>query len=259
MEYLTKAHAALARPHMQEIQRRITELKESAASYVSAHGTAQPDDSGELISQLIPLKLSNLFAAQRLLESLCSSTAVLPPLTEFECLHQLAEISLCLGPLSKAVQLAEELCKKVAFLEMPAEAQFRAEILLGHAHRATNSIAESRNHYQKAEHLARNSSSLTPDHELLAFIYQQICTYATGKNDEALSRLKPPTENTSLSKFTEEDKNCLYHSHSEVVFYSTHACLLGQHNLVLSKFYRTLNLLVHVLIGASLSELHMVL
>jgi len=46
MEYLTEAHAALARPHMQEIQRRITELKESATSYVSAHGTAQPDDSG---------------------------------------------------------------------------------------------------------------------------------------------------------------------------------------------------------------------
>ena len=51
--------------------------------------------------------------------------------------------------------------------------------------------------------LSRSSSSQTPDHELLAFIYQQICTYATGKNDEALSRLKPPTENTSLSKFTE--------------------------------------------------------
>jgi len=87
--------------------------------------------------------------------------------------------------------------------QIVAEAQFRAEILLGHAHRATNSIAESRNHYQKAEHLARNSSSLTPDHELLAFIYQQICTYATGKNDEALSRLKPLTGNTSLSRFTE--------------------------------------------------------
>ena len=51
--------------------------------------------------------------------------------------------------------------------------------------------------------LSRSSSSQTPDHELLAFIYQQICTYATGKNDEALSRLKPPTENTSLRKFTE--------------------------------------------------------
>lgn len=87
--------------------------------------------------------------------------------------------------------------------QIVAEAQFRAEILLGHAHRATNGIAESRNHYQKAEHLARNSSSLTPDHELLAFIYQQICTYATGKNDEALSRLKPLTGNTSLSRFTE--------------------------------------------------------
>ena len=85
--------------------------------------------------------------------------------------------------------------------QIVAEAQFRAEILLGHAYRAANSTAESRNCYQKAEHLGRNS--LTPDHELLAFIYQQICTYATGKNDEALARLKPLTGNTSLSKFTE--------------------------------------------------------
>lgn len=48
MEYLTEAHAALARPHMQEIQRKITELKESAASYVSEHGTAQADASGSI-------------------------------------------------------------------------------------------------------------------------------------------------------------------------------------------------------------------
>ena len=82
------------------------------------------------------------------------------------------------------------------------ETQFRAELLLGHAYRATHSIIKSQDHYLKAELLARKSS-LTPDHELLAFIYQQICTHMTGKNDEALSKLKPLIGNTSLNKFTE--------------------------------------------------------
>ena len=82
------------------------------------------------------------------------------------------------------------------------ETQFRAELLLGHAYRATHSIIKSQDHYLKAELLARKSS-LTPDHELLAFIYQQMCTHMTGKNDEALSKLKPLIGNTSLNKFTE--------------------------------------------------------
>ena len=40
MEFLTEAHAALARPHMQGIQRRIAVLKETADSYASTQPNA---------------------------------------------------------------------------------------------------------------------------------------------------------------------------------------------------------------------------
>lgn len=39
MEYLTEAHVALARRHLQEIQGRITELKDAAAK----HSSLPPD------------------------------------------------------------------------------------------------------------------------------------------------------------------------------------------------------------------------
>lgn len=40
---------------------------------------------------------------------------------ECECLLELTELLLCVGPLSKAVQLAEDLSKRAAALENPGK------------------------------------------------------------------------------------------------------------------------------------------
>ena len=40
---------------------------------------------------------------------------------ECECLLELTELLLCVGPLSKAVQMAEDLSKRAAALENPGE------------------------------------------------------------------------------------------------------------------------------------------
>lgn len=86
------------------------------------------------------------------------------------------------------------LCISVHFLGM----EYKAEIRLGHAFRACGSIDKACEHYEKAESLSQSE-----DQKNLAFIFQQICTYAMGHNTEALSKLNPLVGNTSLSKFTE--------------------------------------------------------
>lgn len=78
--------------------------------------------------------------------------------------------------------------------------EYKAELLLGHAFRASGSIDKACEHYQNAESLSQRQNN---DHTILAFIFQHICTYAMGKNTVAFSKLRPLVGNPSLSKFTE--------------------------------------------------------
>ena len=103
--------------------------------------------------------------------------------------------------------------------------EFNIELLLGHAFRATGNFGKACEHYKKAEF--RTSLSPCEDSKILAFIYQQICTYEIGKNTEALSKLSPLVGNPSLSNFTEgmlkEALGSIYRSvanwHSAVQFF----------------------------------------
>lgn len=81
--------------------------------------------------------------------------------------------------------------------------EYKAELLLGHAFRVSGSINKACEHYQKAESLSQKSRDQNEDRSILAFIFQQICIYAMGRNTEALSRLSPLVGNASLSMFTE--------------------------------------------------------
>ncbi|CAI8024972.1 Tetratricopeptide repeat protein 28 [Geodia barretti] len=144
-------------------------------------------------------------------------------LKECEVLLELAEVRLSIGPLSSALQLAQDLLKMSQTHCLGME--FNIELLLGHAFRATGKFGEACEHYKKAEF--RTSLSPCEDSKILAFIYQQICTYEMGKNTEALSKLSPLVSNPSLSNFTEgllnEALGSIYRSianwHSAVQFF----------------------------------------
>ena len=102
---------------------------------------------------------------------------------------------------------------------------YKIELLLGHAFRAAGNVGKAREHYKKAEsHVSLSSGE---DSKLLAFIYQQMCTYEMGKNTEALSNLSPLVGNPSLSNFSvgvlKEALGSIYRSianwHSAVKFF----------------------------------------
>lgn len=78
--------------------------------------------------------------------------------------------------------------------------EYNAQLLLGHAFRASGCIDKACEHYQIAESLSQEQND---DQKILAFIFQHICIYAKGQNTEALSKLRPLVGNPSLSKFTE--------------------------------------------------------
>lgn len=78
--------------------------------------------------------------------------------------------------------------------------EYKAQVLLGHAFRASGCIDKACEHYQIAESLSQEQND---DQKILALIFQHICIYAKGQNTEALSKLRPLVGNPSLSKFTE--------------------------------------------------------
>ena len=53
-------------------------------------------------------------------------------------------------------------------------------------------------HYQKAEEVATKLDSDSDNYVTLAFIYQQLCIYASGSNSEPIEHLLPLCENPSL-------------------------------------------------------------
>ncbi len=72
-------------------------------------------------------------------------------------------------------------------------------LLLGNICRSIGKVDVATVHYQKVEELASKLDSCSSQiYNPLAFIYQQICVYARGSNDEPIKKLTPLTENTSL-------------------------------------------------------------
>lgn len=79
--------------------------------------------------------------------------------------------------------------------------QYKFYLLLGHINRAIGNLDAASVHYQKAKGLAENMKA-NKDCIVLAFIYEQLCIYGKGDNNEPLNNLKPLLEDSSLCNTT---------------------------------------------------------
>ncbi len=104
-----------------------------------------------------------------------------------------------LSQIHSAIHSMCEPCSVTSFTGM----EYQAKILLGHSCRALGKSEEAQEHYKKAEQLAVASAVLSEDQRFLALVFQQLCVYALGRNDEALASLLPLLDRDGLSKFSE--------------------------------------------------------
>ena len=78
--------------------------------------------------------------------------------------------------------------------------QYKVCLLLGHTYRVIGEIDKAKKCYKKAETIGKDDTM--EDCVTLAVIYQQMCVYATGNNNEPIEKLKPLVSNNALSVST---------------------------------------------------------